>query len=152
MPSFIQFEVCKPFWQRAQVSKKFIFSNFWNYTTLLQKKACENLNQKCYRPQRWAAELKYLLGKYRAGPSKPIRSFFSDPITFFSTRVRSDSIFKFWNVLPSRSDHIWSQNVRSDPSWVLKKEKLFVAFPNHKNMYAGLLLLVAEICNKFAPE
>jgi hypothetical protein len=118
MPSFIQFEVCKPFWRKAQVSKKNIFSNFWNYTTLLRKRACENLNQKCYRPQGWAPKLN-ICSKIPSRPEQTDQIIFSDPITFFSTRVRSDLIFKFWNVLPSRSDHIWSQNVRSDRiQWV----------------------------------
>jgi hypothetical protein len=48
-------------------------------------------------------ELKYLLGKNRAGPIKTIRSVFSDPITFFAARFFPNPISKFWNVPPIRS-------------------------------------------------
>jgi hypothetical protein len=110
MPSFIQFEVCKLFWQRAQVSKHFIFSNFWNCSSP-SKKGMWKFESEMKLTSGMGARAKISARKI---PSKPIRSFFPDPITFFSTRVRSDSIFKFWNGLPRKCDHIWSQNVRSD--------------------------------------
>ena len=51
--------------------------------------------------------------KYRAGPRKPIRSVFF-PIRSRFFQIWSDPIFKFWNVLPSRSDPITSDHKMSD--------------------------------------
>jgi hypothetical protein len=103
MPSLFDLKYANLSGEGLKCQKKIYFRIF-ETTTFLRKKACENLNQKCYRPQEWAPELKYLLEKYRANRSDR----FSDPITFFqlgSDPIRYSHYEMCFRADPITSDH-----------------------------------------------